>query len=277
MARDSRQKSKTGIYHVMLRGVNRQSIFEDLQDRNVFLDLLKNCKEANYYLHAYCLMDNHVHLLLQEVDQDISMSIKRVSGRYAQWYNNKYERCGHLFQERFRSEVVENDAYFLTVLRYIHQNPIQIGMSEHINNIYWTSYSEYITSPTIINTDFGLGLFSEIHEQAKRKFIAFHLAESQDYCMEYTDKNRLTDIEARNKIIALGIDDLSMISALPKEEKYIVLRTIKEIEGITDRQISRLTGISKSLISNIRKMDMGRREGAPAQGKMDMGTGTVSI
>lgn len=119
MPREGRKKSKTGVYHIMLRGINRQTIFEDDEDRFKFLETLRKYKDISQYrLYSYCLMDYHVHLLLRETEESISEAIKRISSSYVYWYNLKYERIVHLFQDRFKSERVENTFYFLTVLRY---------------------------------------------------------------------------------------------------------------------------------------------------------------
>jgi len=129
MPRHARQRSETGIYHIILRGINKQIIFEDNEDKERLLDTLKRYKPvSNYELYGYCFMDNHIHILIKETTEPISMVVKRISGSYVAWFNWKYGRCGHLFQERFKSEAVENDAYFLTVLRYIHQNPVKAGL-----------------------------------------------------------------------------------------------------------------------------------------------------
>ena len=126
MARLARERSNSGIYHVMVRGINRQSLFEDDEDRQRLIQTIGVYKSiSNYDLYGYCLMNNHIHLLMRETREPISQAIKRISSSYVHWYNLKYKRCGHLFQERFKSEVVETNAYFLTVLRYIHQNPIK--------------------------------------------------------------------------------------------------------------------------------------------------------
>jgi REP element-mobilizing transposase RayT len=117
----------------MIRGINRQAIFEDDEDRIRFIDTLREYKDiSKYEIYGYCLMDNHIHLLIKEIDESISLIIKRISSSYVHWYNTKYERLGHLFQERFRSEVVEDDGYFLTVLRYIHQNPVKAKIAENV-------------------------------------------------------------------------------------------------------------------------------------------------
>ena len=126
MPRQARKKSNSGVYHIMLRGINRQLIFEDDEDMQRFIETLKRYKdECGYSLYAFCLMGNHIHLLLKEGEEPISTILKRIAGSYVYWYNWKYGRSGHLFQDRFKSEPVEDDAYFLTVLRYIHQNPVK--------------------------------------------------------------------------------------------------------------------------------------------------------
>jgi len=90
-------------------------------------------------------MDNHIHILLQEQSEPVGVALKCISSSYVLWFNKKYGRCGHLFQERFKSEIVGTDAYFLTVLRYIHQNPIKAKLVEDISHYKWSSYGEYFS------------------------------------------------------------------------------------------------------------------------------------
>ena len=134
MPRKARAKSKTGIYHIILRGINRQKIFNDNEDKKRLLETLLRYKEkSKYQIYAYCLMDNHIHLLLKEGEEPLAQIMRRIGGSYVYWYNHKYERVGNLFQDRFKSEVVEDDTYFLTVLRYIHQNPAKAGIDVFVN------------------------------------------------------------------------------------------------------------------------------------------------
>ena len=123
MARPLREISSTGIYHVMLRGINRQIIFEHPVDYRKFIDLLCLMISPSDELgrplpslcriYAYCLMPNHVHMIIQEKSENLSIVIHRIATAYALYYNKKYERCGHLFQDRFRSEPIKgrNDAW----------------------------------------------------------------------------------------------------------------------------------------------------------------------
>ena len=98
MPRSARKQSKTGVYHIIIRGINKQDIFYDDEDKSVYLDRLSRYKnECLFELYAYCLMSNHVHLLVKETDKSISMIMKKIGTSYVYWYNNKYNRIGHLF------------------------------------------------------------------------------------------------------------------------------------------------------------------------------------
>ena len=125
MPRGPRKKSASGVYHIVLRGINKQTIFYDDEDREVFLNRLKIVKKDKpYKLYAFCLMSNHVHLLIKEEKEPISKIFCKVLSSYVYWYNRKYERIGNLFQDRFKSEVIGKDAHLLYAVRYIHQNPV---------------------------------------------------------------------------------------------------------------------------------------------------------
>ena len=144
MPRRRRKKSRSGIYHVILRGANKQEFFHSDEDKIRFLDtLLKYKLRTEMQVFAWCLMDNHLHLLLQEGNEGISHVMKRMGISYAQYYNWTYRTTGHLFQDRFRSEQVEDDRYFLTVIRYIHQNPVKAGIVSYPEEFYWSSCRGY--------------------------------------------------------------------------------------------------------------------------------------
>ena len=142
MARPIREKSGTGVYHVMLRGINRQDIFEDEEDYLQMTSILRG--QTDRYddkglrlpplciFYAYCLMSNHVHLLIQEREEYISEVVKRIGVTYAHYFNKKYERNGHLFQDRFRSEPVDSIEYFVILLRYIHQTGVSFGVIQKL-------------------------------------------------------------------------------------------------------------------------------------------------
>jgi REP element-mobilizing transposase RayT len=207
MPRYARKKSDIGIFHIMLRGINKQTIFEDDEDRRRFMETIERFKAVSKYeIYGYCLMSNHVHLLLKETEEAISTAIKRICSSYVYWYNWKYERCGHLFQERYKSEIVENDAYLLTVLRYIHQNPVKAGISKSTQDYKWSSYNEYIKEPTITDIEFILEILSANREKALVLFIEHTIEQNDDKCLDYEEKVRLSDHEVRGYFTKSVID-----------------------------------------------------------------------
>ncbi|MEH7222985.1 transposase [Bacillus sp. JJ1566] len=253
LPRVARIKSRSGIYHVILRGVNKQTIFEDDEDRLRLLGVLRKFKKScDYKLYAYCLMDNHIHLLIRETDEPIGQSIKRISSSYVYWYNMKYERCGHLFQERFRSESVDSKRYFLRVLRYIHQNPVKAGLAGNVFEANWTSLNEYFGGTGLVDVDLGLSLFSGGEgKTATQRFVDFMSAQNDDECLDYWDRARLTDSEVREYLQEMGIPSTSALQQMERDERDSVLSQLKETTGISIRQISRVTGISKSVIHRV--------------------------
>lgn len=252
MPRDARNISKSGIYHIMIRGINRQDIFEDEQDIERLLETIRKYKGiSKYEIYAYCIMSNHIHLLIKEMDEPISNSIKRISSSYVFWHNKKYERCGHLFQERFKSEAVENDEYFLMVLRYIHQNPMKAGLVKDISDYKWSSYSEYMEKAVIIDIDFVLKMLSSDRESAIELFRSFNNQKNNDIILEIEEKARVSDSEVKELFLKLGVMDLKEFRQLEKSKRDEIIRKLKLITGVTIRQISRMTGVSKSVVDRI--------------------------
>ena len=253
MPRTAREKSESGIYHIMLRGINRQNLFQNDYDCEKFLETIGLYQgKSGYRIYAYCLMSNHVHILLKEEQEPLATIVKRISSSYVYYYNKKYDRCGHLFQERFKSEVVEDENYLLMVLRYIHQNPVEAKIVQTPEEYKWSSYREYLSGDKIINTDFVLGLFSPDRNIAVEKFISFNKERSKEKCLEHVVSTRINDVEAREIIKKLAnVEDISQLQTLEKETKNEIIRKIKEVEGISIRQIARITGLSYSLVLKV--------------------------
>jgi len=161
MPRQTRKKSGSGIYHVLLRGINRQTIFEDEEDSDKLLKILGIYKaELNCSIYAYCFMHNHVHLLIRTGGEDLAALMRKVGAKYVYWYNRKYDRIGGLFQDRYKSEPVEDDSYFLTVLRYIHLNPVKAGICKTASDYKESSYNDYMHpwKGQVTDTVFALSL-----------------------------------------------------------------------------------------------------------------------
>lgn len=250
MPRAGRKQSESGIYHIMLRGINRQNLFEDDEDRQKFSETLAFYKEkSGYRIYAYCIMSNHVHILMKEVKEPLSLIMKRISSSYVYYYNRKYNRCGHLFQERYKSETVDDDRYFLTVLRYIHQNPIKANMVKKLEEYRWCSYIEYTAGNKIVDTNFALELFSGNKAEAIERFVQYSNERNEDKCLEFEFAKRIDDIEARDIIKKIAkVNNINDIQGFEKERRNEIIKRAKEIDGLSIRQIVRITGISFNIV-----------------------------
>jgi len=252
MARQARQISKTGLYHIIFRGVNHCNLFEEYEDFEKMLDLLATVKSNfGYKLHAYCLMSNHVHLFIQErLPGDIALIMKRVLGTYAYWFNKKYSRSGALIANRYKSTCVEKDEYLLTLTRYIHQNPLNAGIVKELEKYRWSSYCDYIKKDraSLADTSYILGFFSSDSEDALKGFKTFHnILESDEFSIP--DGKKKSDEELRKEILAaLKGKGLHHLDGLPKKERDVVLSALHQ-NGFSIRQIERATGISRGVVS----------------------------
>ncbi|AOT71872.1 transposase [Geosporobacter ferrireducens] len=256
MPRQAREKSKSGVYHIMIRGANRQEIFHDEEDRSRFLELLNKYKiKAKIKVFGWCLMDNHIHLLLSEGTEELAITMKRIGVSYVWYYNNKYKTTGHLYQDRYKSENVETDEYLLTVIRYIHQNPVKSEKVKKIEEWKWSSclgyYGKAIYPEGLLDSKLILDMFSEDKGIAIAKFRKFNEQINNDSCLDNTsdEKVRLSDEEAREEIgKIIGKMEMAQLKSFPKLKRDELIRKVKRIEGISQRQAARILGISPNLI-----------------------------
>ena len=248
MSRQARVKSETGIYHVMLRGVNKQHIFLDTQDYKKFIQVLIDCKKASHFeLYAYCLMNNHIHLLIKETEESVSTIMKRIGCRFVYWYNAKYQRVGHLFQDRFRSEPVETDEYFLCVLRYIHNNPVKAKLVDSCSDYEYSSYNWYFENGILIDKKFALSIMS-IEE-----FALFHQEEDINEYLDISENAIPVTDDMAVEIIKnnTGFNDLCKINELDKERKKELIARLKS-QGLSSRQIIMNIGLSKNMVEKVK-------------------------
>jgi putative transposase len=250
MPRGTREKSESGIYHVMLRGIDKMDIFLSDSDYEKFLYYVREAMDkSDFVVYGYCLMTNHVHLLIKTETEEIGDIVRRIAVGYAQYHNLKNGRTGHLFQNRFRSETVDSDAYFLMALRYIHQNPIKAGMVENIEDYRWSSYTEYINiekkNDMIIDPSFALSYFSDVES-----FMNYMGMKNEDQCLEYDEKIRYTDEELME--IISSFTDISKLKSLDTKSRNEILKMIKANTKASNRQISRITGVGRGVLEKIK-------------------------
>ena len=248
--RAQRQLSPVDLYHVIARGTGRQNIFEDDADRKKFLELCAGAL-GNYEveLYAWCLMSNHVHLVIHAPMQRLAEFMKSLCGQYARYFNKKNERSGHLFQERYKSEAICDEQYLLTVVRYVHNNPAKAGICS-AQDYPWSSYAEYIQKPKLCCTDLVLDLIGGASE-----FENFQLNDAAfDGCIDIAIGTRvalLNDDKATQMAKdALGHDVFVRLKELNRNERNSALITLKQL-GFSIRQVERLTGISRGIVARV--------------------------
>lgn len=263
MPRYARKMSSTDIYHIMLRGNERKNIFQNRDDKARLIDtILEKRNKIKFNIFAYCIMDNHMHLLIKQGEEPISETMRRIGTSYAVYYNLKHDRVGHVFQNRYKSESIESDAHLLDAIRYIHNNPVKANMVNHVAEYDWSSYLIYINEDRYtgielfdgINNDieFILGMFSNKKDRAVEFFKDFTSQETQE---EYIDIERIDRskniISMANEILKnynIGIDEIKQ----NKEIRNIVIKHLKEKHKVSGRAIARALGINRNVVQRIK-------------------------
>lgn len=261
MPRHQRILSETGIYHVMMRGNERKNLFLDEADKQRFVEtVFFKKRETGFLIYAYCLMDNHVHILLKEPPEGLASMMKRINTSYAYYFNEKYQRIGHLFQDRFKSEPIENDRYLLAVVRYIHNNPVKAGIVEKPEQYRWSSYHEYLLEPNPkdnrVETAFILSIMASDVKAAIEEFKAFSLVQEESRFLDIEDSRIWTWEEGKAYLEELlksrwpekGLGELMTNKSTRKE----VIADLKVNTGLSVREIASLLGINRGLVQKVK-------------------------
>lgn len=239
MTRMARITSDGGYYHVMLRGSGRQLIFIDDEDRKAFVRMLRRAIEQDgIEVLAWCLMDNHVHVLIHDARNTLSAAMHRLATTYARYFNERNGHVGQVFQGRFASRLVETDRYLLQAVRYIHNNPVDLGVLP--SQYPWSSYAEY-------RDDCGLTQRDLVYELVGGPdgFVGFSQERHGEDTYFFRAGTRLTDDEMQDalRVLLPGIEP-SDVKTLPLGERDDKLMRLREV-GFSIRQIERLTGIGR--------------------------------
>ena len=250
MFRNARQLSSNDTYHVVIRGADHQLLFEEKKDYQKYLEILQLYEaECQFELYAYCLMPNHIHLLIHSPVTSLGSVFRHVSTTYSSWFNAKYNRTGYLQEGRYFSEPVETEKYLFTVLRYIHQNPIKAGLETVPGETYpWNSFCDYISGINdIVNIEYILQLLGGLES-----FRSLHQIIVEEECLDInTLRKRLPDDVARDIIRTEcnceTVSDFQKLTLLERNGNIILLRK----KGLSIRQMNRLTGTPKGVIEKI--------------------------
>lgn len=242
MSRQPRQFSESGYLHLVLRGIGKQILFEDREDRVFYLAALQRyCRDTEVKVCAYCLMENHVHLLVCDPKGNTPILMKKLGVSYAGHFNRKYERSGHLFQDRYRSEAVEDDSYLLAVFRYILNNPQKAGLCP-ASAYEWSSFSAYDDPLSFVDVSIIRDLIGD-----REQYLTFLSADNEDVCLE--DESFHRDDQWAREIMKklIGTENGTSLQKMDRLERNTALRGLKNA-GLSVRQIERLTGINRNIV-----------------------------
>ena len=237
MARPLRIEFAGALYHVTARGNAQQNIYSDDVDRKAFVALIDKVRTRHdWYLHAYCLMSNHYHLLVETGSPTLSRGMKLLNGSYTQTFNRRHRRVGHLFQGRYRAILVQKESYLLELSRYVVLNPVRARMVRKALDWKWSSYratAGFAEREPWLTTDWILSCFSEKRKQAQEKYRKFVQA----------GKNQPSPWEKLTNQIYLGDDDFvedmqckldpeQSLEDIPKIQKQAPPRPISDYKQV---------------------------------------------
>lgn len=252
MARQARIISKTGYYHIIMRGNNKDFIFQSEDDKVFFKEILFSQQDEGLIsIAAWCLMDNHVHLLLKAELVELSLALKRANIRFAVRYHKKHNSVGHVFQDRFKSEPIETEEYLMLVTRYIHNNPVKAKMVENAADYKWSSYNSYLRYQNFVFND-TMKFVYYLFNNDKETFKVFHEKEDdREYLEIREDQERYRKERAQN-IITRVCDKYDIVEEkdiyLNKEILDEILKEMIENSGLSLRGIARFVKVPYSMV-----------------------------
>ncbi len=175
MARPHRIEFPGALYHILVRGNQKQEIFLDEQDRRAYLQRVQRYKEeTGFILYAYVLMPNHVHLLIETTQKPLSKIMQGINLTYTQYFNRKYDKVGHVFQGRYKAFLCDRDEYLLSLIRYIHLNPVRANLVKEPRHYKWSSHNEYLRGRKgVVDASKVLRLFSDKATRARARYEDF--------------------------------------------------------------------------------------------------------
>jgi putative transposase len=288
MSRPLRIEYPGAVYHVTSRGNEKKPVFKDDTDRDNFLNALKHVnKRYNWICHAYCLMTNHYHLLIETPDGNLSIGMRQLNGVYTQLFNKWHNRTGHLFQGRYKAILIQKDSHLLEVCRYVVLNPVRAKMIERPEDWKWSSYlatAGRAKPHPCLTTDWVLGQFSRKRgkaEQEYRQFVHWGIGQKtiwtevrgQSLLGEDTFMDKLTDRLKKHKDIteiprsqryatrpALAV---LLPDGIVEDQKKLKRRLSQAVEqhGYRQSELARHVGVHYSTISRwLREYENARRK-----------------
>lgn len=254
MPRQSRILSSTGIYHIMMRGNEKKDIFLCENDKVKFLNILRDKKKENEYeLYAYCLMDNHIHLLIKENKDSIARIMKRINTSYANYFNKKYSRVGHVFQDRYKSETIESEGSLLQVIRYIHNNPVKAGIVSSPQMYLWSSFHLYLKGDKeTIESGEILGIYSTDNKKALKLFKEYGSQRGDTFLdVENEQEKQELILSKIQEFLLMKNKKLKDIQE-DKNVRNQLIKILKEDSKLSIRKIAETMDIDRNIVQRVK-------------------------
>ena len=242
MARGPRKCTNMFFYHIMVQGINKEYILNEVEDKRQYLKFINKVKkEIDVYIVSYCIMDNHVHILIkEEYIECLSRFMHKVNTLYAMYYNKKYNRVGYVFRDRYKSQVIYSENQLYTCINYIHNNPVKAGICRLASEYEYSSYNEYIKN------------MEEIQRNINGLLIKEDILDKKENFLEIEEEK---EVEIKNAIEEyMKINNITF-HTLKNERKNLkeIINMLKEYYGLSLRQISIYINVGRETVRNIAK------------------------
>ncbi|MGH7806772.1 MAG: transposase [Thermodesulfobacteriota bacterium] len=273
MARPLRVEFPNAVYHVYSRGNEKKEIFRGGTDYELFLGILADCSARfDFLLHAYSLMPNHFHLLIETKDSNLSSAMKRLLGLYTVRFNRAHHRTGHLFQGRYKARLVEKDSYFLQLSRYVHLNPVKAKIAKSPEDHPWSSMRHYLKdkAPDFLHRELTLDSFES--KAAYRRFVMDGIEAAADPVKEAVggliigsesfisslqdkiSRKKAEDFAGKRQLLRKPAEDV--LKHLEGEDRKTAIYALWKFSRATQKQIGERFKISHSAVSaSVRRLE----------------------
>ncbi len=257
MPRKAREESPTKFYHVMMRGINKERICERKDEKIFLIEMMKQgIEEIDVEIAAYCIMDNHIHIAIKGELVDISKFFKKLNIKFAMRYNKIFDRVGHVFQDRYKSEVILNEGHLMQVIRYIHMNPVSAGMVSKVEDYNWSSYKTYMSKKSLLISTEIKTLILDILDD-KNGLKEFHYKDENILFLDISEESD----KVKKKIIEdIVIDycikkEISEVSQIKENQSNLgeVVKRLLDLKHFTHKEIAEKLKINRNLVHKISK------------------------
>ena len=242
MARGPRNFINMSFFHIMVQGINKEYIFNRDEDKRQYLEFINKVKgEIDIYIVSYCIMDNHVHILIKEDSiESLSSFMHKVNTLYAMYYNKKYDRVGYVFRDRYKSQVIYSEKQLYTCINYIHNNPIKAGICKLASEYEYSSYNRYIKN------------MEEIQKNINGLLIKEDIVDKKENLLEIEEEKEIEiqkAIEEYIRIHNINYDNLKNDKKNLKE----IISMLKNNYDLSLRKISLYIDVGRETVRNIAK------------------------